>query len=371
VTTTVNVPEFLESYRLNIEANNVDPSNLEFIIVGDMKSPDAEINRYIKPMSSSLKIEYWNVKSQLRWIENHFPNKISKVNLAIPWNSIRRRNFGYLRALEIDADIIVTLDDDNFASSQDFVAEYSLERKCAPVVKSANSVVNHLQILEFNHPHRIYPRGYPIPRFFSDTFEITGSAEVKPVLNMGLWYESPDVDAFTNILYPSKSLGLKKNNHVTYAVAYDNYISINTQNTTFKKELAIPFYCLLMDTEIHGIPINRYDDIWAGLFTLKLIHRIGDHVTFGSPLAVHRRNKHDYVSDLKSELWGMVLNDRVWNIVMNTDIQSRNYVDGYIELLDKFSKEIRKVVNDNEVLGYFDKLHKASRVWVSLCEEFL
>jgi len=126
-----------------------------------------------------------------------------------------------------------------------------------------------------------------------------------------------------------------------------------------------------MDTEIHGIPINRYDDIWAGLFTLKLIHRIGDSATFGSPLTVYKRNKHDYVSDFKSELWGVVLNDRAWDTVINIDINSRNYIDGYIELVDEFSMEIRKVVNNYEVLEYFDKMHKASRIWVSLCEDLL
>src|SRR5438128_11354755 len=119
-----------------------------------------------------------------------------------------------------------------------------------------------------------------------------------------------------------------------------------------------------MDTEFHGMKIDRYDDIWSGLFTSKLIHNRGENMTFGLPVSAHRRNKHDYVSDLKGELWAMTLNDQVWKTVMDLDIRSRNYVDGYIELLDKFRNEIKRTVTDGEVLAYFDKVNRAEKVSV-------
>ena len=372
ITTTINIPVFLESYIRNFKEYDIDPDRVTLLIVGDMKSPHEHIKKYIKNLNSDYPIEYWDVKSQRNWIAEHFPHREDEVNLAIPYNSIRRRNFAYLRTLELDAKFIISVDDDNYAGESNWLSEHvkTLDSNTLPAITSRSRVVNPCEILEFRCPYKIYPRGFPISKTFLDDISIKFERS-NSVLNLGLWIKSPDVDAYTNLLYPElESFGLKEASYPTYTLAGENYMPINTQNTSFKRELVIPFYCLLMDTKINGLPINRYDDIWAGLFTLKLIHRIGDHATFGSPLTVHQRNKHDYISDFKSELLGMVLNDRVWSTVMNIDIHSRSYVDGYIELLDKFSMDIRKVVNNDEVLRYFDKMHKASRIWVSLCEEF-
>jgi hypothetical protein len=322
-----------------------------------------------------LTIKYWDVESQKRWISETFDGKAKDVEKIIPYNSIRRRNLGYLRALELGANVIVTVDDDNYPRDASWLSEHLSilgTTGVLPTVSSKNGIVNPCHILKFDHSNlRVYSRGYPFSRLFCDTFDVEYRAGGRAALNMGLWTMSLDVDAYTNILYPNlKSLGIKEGYHRRYALAPNNYMPVNTQNTSFIRELIPAFYDVLMDTDIHGVRLDRYDDIWAGLFALKLIHILGYRATFGVPLTEHKRNKHDYVSDLRSELFGMTLNDIIHEIVMKVDIQAKNFADGYLELADVLMNEVKRFVNDEEVLNYFSKLTEAMRIWVDLVEVF-
>jgi hypothetical protein len=376
ITTTINVPYFLESFIQNIDSCAIDYGKLVFIIIGDLKSPHDEIKRYIKKLNPSFVIEYWDIEHQKKWISKTFGKEgIEKIEFAIPYNSIRRRNLGYLRALELGSDVIVTIDDDNYPESSNWLLEHLnalYDNSTLPTVSSKNKIINPCRILKFNYPNlRIYSRGYPFSELFCDTFDVEFRSEGRVALNLGLWTKSPDVDAYTNILFPNlESLGIGDEFQKEYALAPNNYMPINTQNTAFIRELTPAFYDVLMDTPISGTRIDRYDDVWAGLFALKLIHKLNYRATFGIPLTVHRRNKHDYISDLKSELVGMSLNNVVHKIVMNVDIQSKNFIDGYLELAHILVNEIRKFITDEETLSYFSRLTEAMKIWIDLVEVF-
>ena len=376
VTTTISIPLFLESYIQNFKSYSIDSNGLTFIIIGDLRSPHQKINEYVQKIASSFAIEYWDVESQKKWISETFGSKSAeKIEAAIPYNSIRRRNLGYLRALELDSDIIITIDDDNYPGSSNWLLEHLnalYANGTLPTVSSKNKIINPCRIIKFNYPNlRIYSRGYPFSELFCDTFDVEFRSEGRVALNLGLWTKSPDVDAYTNILFPNlESLGIGDEFQKEYALAPNNYMPINTQNTAFIRELTPAFYDVLMDTPISGTRIDRYDDVWAGLFALKLIHKLNYRATFGIPLTVHRRNKHDYISDLKSELVGMSLNNVVHKIVMNADIQSKNFIDGYLELAHILVNEIRKFITDEETLSYFSRLTEAMKIWIDLVEVF-
>ncbi len=377
VTTTINIPLFLESYIRNFEQFPVDGDKITFIIIGDLKSPHQKIKDYIQKLVPSFTIEYWDVESQKKWISETFGGRVAveKIEAAIPYNSIRRRNLGYLRALELGADVVVSVDDDNYAEDSNWLHEHlSILRATDPLptVSSKNRIVNPCHILRFNYPNvQIYSRGYPSSKLFSDTFDVEARSGGKVALNLGLWTRSPDVDAYTNILYPDlESLGIKEEFHKRYALALNNYMPINTQNTAFIRELAPAFYDVLMDTSVFGARIDRYDDVWAGFFALRLIHKLNYRATFGIPLTVHRRNKHDYISDLKSELIGMSLNNVVHEIVMNSEIEAKSFIDGYLELAQILTREIGKFVTNCEILKFFSRLAEAMETWIRLVEVF-
>jgi hypothetical protein len=377
VTTTINIPIFLEGYIHNFTQYSVDYERIVFIIVGDLKSSSQDIRKYIEKLDPRFAVEYLDISSQEKWLlETYGAKAFEKAKLAIPYNSIRRRNVGYLRALELGTEAIITVDDDNYAGFSNWLHEHLTilnSTEPLPTVSSVNQIVNPCRVLKFNYSDaKVFSRGYPFSRLFSDTFDVKIEGGGKVALNMGLWTESPDVDAYTNILYPDlKSLGFKEDVYERYALSLDNYMPVNTQNTAFIRELTPAFYDLLMDTHMFGTRIDRYDDIWAGLFALKLIHRLNYRATFGIPLTVHRRNRHDYILDLKSELIGMSLNDLIYKIVMNADIQSKDFIDGYLELAQILENDIKRLVTDPNIIEYFSKLVKAMNIWIELVEVFI
>jgi hypothetical protein len=56
-----------------------------------------------------------------------------------------------------------------------------------PTVSSKNKIVNPCRILKFNHPNvRIYSRGYPFSKLFSDTFDVEFKSGERVALNLGL-----------------------------------------------------------------------------------------------------------------------------------------------------------------------------------------
>ena len=277
-------------------------------------------------------------------------------------------------ALEKGAEVIITIDDDNFAGKGNWYFEHlnSFFSSKIPVVRSKNTLINPCNILKFNYPSaRVYSRGFPLEGIFADTFEIKKSRKGKVVLNMGLWYESPDVDAFTNLIYPGlKSLGIKTKIK-KYKVERGNYIPINTQNTAFLREATPACYAVLMDTQMYGVKIDRYDDIWFGFFLTKIAHRLKHDITFGTPLTLHIRNKHDYVKDFRKELFGMIVNSRVFEIVKNCELDCVDYFDGYIQLAEKLNTEIREKIKDSKMMKYFNKLSKAMKIWVEVVEKVM
>jgi hypothetical protein len=140
------------------------------------------------------------------------------------------------------------------------------------------------------------------------------------------------------------------------------------QHTAFLSELVPASYVIVMDTEIYGLKIDRYDDIWGGLFALKLIHKMGHRATFGIPLTKHIRNRHDYLRDFRSEMLGAILNNKIYEIVMNMDIESKTYADGYLELAGNLWSNIKRFFTDSIILKYFDKLSKAMNTWIELVD---
>ena len=89
VTTTINGPtEAIELFDRH--------EDFELIVIGDKKTPANYALRrgtYIAPDEQ----------------ERRYP----RLSRLLGWNCIQRRNIGFLIALEMGADIVVTVDDDN------------------------------------------------------------------------------------------------------------------------------------------------------------------------------------------------------------------------------------------------------------------
>ena len=368
ITTTINLPTFLCEYYKNFDQYNHKKEDISFIIVGDNKTPKITEDFVREYSTNRYSTEYWSPKKQDKWLKETFPNKNEKIKTIIPENDMRRRNFGYLRALDIGSDVIITIDDDNYPlPDHDWLGLHlsNLTTKHYTHISSSNSFVNACRIFESKLP--IYSRGYPIAYLFTDDEIYSKTQDPRQSdLNLGLWTGKPDVDSYTNLIYPDFTTEYPINARSAYSIKSDNYFPLNTQNTSFKKELSI-FHNLYMEP-LYNLPSHRFDDIWVGLFCLKLIHKKGKTATFGAPIVEHRRNAHNYQKDLQTEFIGAAINTKMWEFIRDIEITSTNYNDGFLEIAAKLETEFVKILTDKKIIKFIHNMADSMRFWIELTE---
>ena len=101
VITTINIPKNVKALS-NIAKSQ--KKELTIIIVTDKKTP-SDINKIKKYQNSFVEIVILNLKSQ---------KEFKLLNDYLPYNSIQRRNIGYLYAIKNNFQTVITMDDDNF-----------------------------------------------------------------------------------------------------------------------------------------------------------------------------------------------------------------------------------------------------------------
>ena len=164
VTTSIYPLGWILEYIDNFIKFDVNLSHLTFIIVGDHKTPEVHLDEL------SDVVEYWSPKAQDKWLKKTFPAKYDLIkDLLIPENDMRRRNFGYLRAKQLDSDIVITVDDDNFPLKDSSWLDLHIEGLTYynHRIGSKNNIINPCQFLKLNYPG-VYSRGYPITKYYSN-----------------------------------------------------------------------------------------------------------------------------------------------------------------------------------------------------------
>ena len=357
ITTTINNPSFLKYYFDNLTKFNIN--NVKIIVVGDRKTDSKSYDKDFE-----YPIEYWDIDSQSIYL-----NKLSKntdMELIFPENDPLRRNFGYLRAIELGSEVIITIDDDNLPIKCNFIGEHlsALNNERVVQYNCISKIINPCDFID-TEP-KIFSRGYPITRLFNNRNPLRSTTRQKKnvMLNMGLWTNKPDTDSYFNIMFPdlySKKYLL----HHNVAVDEDMYFPVNTQNTAIKGDATYIFHNEYMDL-VGDYPLHRFDDIWGGLFTLKVIHKNKHTASFGRPIVEHRRNTHNYSKDLQHEFMGISINEKIWSEVINMELDSEGYIDGYLEIASNLLglNNVNKAIKD-----YIEKLVSCMELWIELVDK--
>ena len=363
VTTTINIPTFINEYEEKLK----NDSNVFIIIVGDSKTPELA-EQYVKDKGYP-NVEFWSVKDQEAWFEKNYPDDLEDIAFAIPYKSVRRRNFGYLRALEMGSDLIITIDDDNLPNDDWLKDHKEAFTAGMNTVFSPNRLVNPCDMISCNH-EPVYMRGYPISEIYQDEFVASEKNQSRVVLNMGLWTNKPDVDSYTNIMFPDLiSTGKKPELDKRYALLNQHYIPINTQNTAFLREVTPAYYCLFQDTNILENRIDRFDDIWSGFILQHIAFQKGDTVSFGVPFTRHMRNVHDLNKDLKIEFSGIALNKLVFDAITSIKV-SGTYAECYQQMADGLEEKLKDRVSP-EADMFFKRMIRAMRIWNKLTAKWM
>lgn len=204
------------------------------------------------------------------------------------------RSFGFLKAWQLGAEYIFTLDDD-----------------CLPI-KGSCFCKDHLKNLketprwcESVLGHRT--RGLPYKNLGLMT-------NVK--FSMGLWEGIPDFDAIHMLTNFSDSLNLTE----TRVMPQGQYFPFCGMNFAFSRDVTPLTYFPLMGKDS---PFGRFDDIWFGVICKKICDHLNYAITVGRPYIYHSKASNAF-DNLVKEAPGIKFNESFWEFIDCIKLEGRN-----------------------------------------------
>jgi hypothetical protein len=371
VFTTIYRPKVLFDLQQNLEQHGHLDSALCWV-VGDNKTPAACADVCKEVSSLGLETRYLDIASQDEW-----GRRFSDFYSRIPYDNESRRNIGYLHALEYGCERLISIDDDNFPTSNDFIAGHLNTGKSweAEIVEEPSGFHNICEYLEIEPNRQIFPRGFPLG-FRENRNELRTTGAPKGVLvgvTLGLWLRDPDVDATTWLNGKVQSKAYVGPPHVM--LGQSTWSPVNTQNTSVTRELIPAFLCIPMGYPVPGGRIERYGDIWGGYFLQALMSGTPYHVCVGHPIVEHRRNPHNYLDDLRHEFWGLVLTDWLVMHLRESFRPTGPTVIGRLSELSAFLAETGDTKLPDwcpaEVRDFIIETASTIDLWAEVCQELL
>ncbi len=356
VTTTINYPKLLIEYAKDfLKFNKKKNIELIIIIAGDIKTPnktkklaDTITNKY------KIKCEYLDKKKQNKYLQ-HFKN----LKKFLPWNSVQRRNVAILKSFHEKCDLIITIDDDNFLKTKNFVQShlFNVKKTRGMIVQSSSNWFNICQFLNENNNNNFFHRGFPISKKkLKNNYKLSNKKNFKIAANAGLWLNDPDVDAITRLSQKIKvnSYKLKKNFHLGPKI----WSPFNSQNTALIGE-SIPAYFL-------SPHVGRMDDIYASYIYKKICDHLRFNISYGYPLVRQDRNDHNIWNDLDLEKNYHYFLEDFLNILeeIKIDKKNNNFYSATINLINKLETKINKKNFEPKKLKCFKYFIKGYKIWL-------
>lgn len=305
--TTINDGRFLERFRPLLEAGG---TRLSLLIAGDRKTPPECASRAARLAAEGLNVRYLGLDEQAEILD--------AAGLAVqfvPFDSDNRRNLAVLDAWRSGADVVISLDDDNFPlDAQQFIDCYSRvgSTQRLPVAQSAGRWPNVCAMLDIrsgwtDQPVAVFARGHPHARRDGATIGLTGGVEEEGLVlaHVGLWEGHPDVDAATRAALDPVSRTML-HPEVMLAPAHAR-APMSTQNIAVARAIIPAWWYVRMGPLVSGRPLDRFGDMFQAYFASMVIDAMGGRFAFGLPLVRHERNAHALLRDLAGEISGMVL----------------------------------------------------------------
>lgn len=334
VLTTINVPSVLSEYAIN--AQKYEQMDILYVVVGDLKSPSSTYDYIEKFAQSGQEAVYLGPSEQETWLKKH-----PHLAAWLPWNSVQRRNIGYLVATERGADVIISIDDDNFPlHDYNYFGLHSTVGSTwsGPACISSTRWFDSCSLLTNEPPRRVYHRGFPMNQRWQSESLSKEHVEGRMAVRVGLWLEDPDVDTVTRLEEPL----IVKN--VTeplqeLAFAHGTWGPFNSQNTSFAVDLLPAMFLLTLKTSpgsvLKGNNNFRYDDIWMSYFLKAILDHLGQFVVIGPPHVRQERNPHDFLLDLEKELLPMLWTQHFPKLLPSLTFKQVDPFSCYVELADQ------------------------------------
>ena len=173
-------------------AKKVAENGVDFIVIGDVKSP---------PNFNLAGCDFWSIERQRK-----LGFQLAKT---LPERHYARKNLGYLIAMERGAEIIIETDDDNFPKE-----EFWQERSAFHAANLAEQA-GWINVYRYFTDVPVWPRGFPLEYTKKQVVSLDSFPERESFcpIQQGLADGNPDVDAVYRLVMPlpvsfSAGLGL-------------------------------------------------------------------------------------------------------------------------------------------------------------------
>jgi hypothetical protein len=354
-TTTINEPVLLKEYADSaLEHTKNTGDEIFFIVAGDRRTPkSAETLCSDISVSHGILVEYLTPEAQLKVVK-----KSMQLGSLLKWDCIQRRNIAGFRALQLGADLIIYIDDDNFIKKGNYFGDHvaAIKREELFAHSSSNGFLNIMETAQGpGISDRTFPRGYPFEkRAGGSTFQKNLDVKPKIASNAGLWLEEADIDAVTRIgTRPVvETYALKENE----SLCVNTWTPINSQNTSFLAQFMVGYFL--------SSDVGRYDDIYAGYIFQKLVNHFGFTISFGSPIVIQYRNEHDLLIDLENEISGMRNIDFIIEFIRNLSANGSTPTEYMNSLLDSWESALILLERKHPAAQDLRSLLLGYRIWL-------
>ena len=341
----------------------------EIIVVDE---GNAAVRKENEKLLSSLEHKYYGPTERTNWFEKRFGSSFTDLLSVIPERCHAETSFGFLVAYEEKPDIILEVDDDVFPFADHALVDahaQNLSGDEGVTVSCRSKWYNTMENLTLTSSMMLYPRGHPYGQRAEDERLTWKNSGDKCVLNMGLWTGCPDLDALT-ILYNGgmngqcsiASTGCKKDKVI---VDKGTYFPVCSMNTAFLCDVTPAFYQLYSNF----MGIDRFDDIWSGVFVKKIADHLGRRISLGSPLVDHRKRPRDTLKDLRKEFEGMVINEKLWTLVDQAELEGSTYWDAYNSLIQELEKMIPQTFKEPLHRKFLETQLQKMRLWLKIIDQ--
>jgi hypothetical protein len=289
----------------------------------------------------------------------------------IPHNLDNRRNLGFLMAWEQGSDFLISIDDDNFCGDdEDYFAAHAgalFGQESHLIGHDDTHFLNICDLLQMN-VSPVYARGYPyFARHRNSALLTSTAAAANIMINAGLWLRDPDVDAITWLGLRPRVTGFKRQSVVLDAATWS---PVNSQNTAVRRDLLPAYYFIRMGYPLQGAKVDRYGDIFSGYFALACAKHLGGSARFGTPVADHRRNSHNYLKDAAAELPAIVLLEDILAWLIEARLSGSTGLAAYLSLSHLLEEAVEKFQGqawNDASRGFVHEMAGLMRVWIAAC----
>ena len=371
VTTTVHVPRCLEEYLENAQQHG-HADRLTVIVIGDRKTP-VKTAGFLKRLGRryTARVQYLDIARQQALLR-----RWPAFDLLLRYDSMQRRNVGFLQAAIEGAEVIISIDDDHFVGEGDFFGTHMVVGQDVevPTVTGRGGWWNVYERLTSDPPRRFYYHGYPHSRrdWRSGDYEVQTSWR-RAVVNVGYCLNRPDVDATTSIEEPIYVKEISPlDGHDTCSLAAGTWCPFNTHNTAFHRSALPAMYLPVMHDSVGGVRVGRFDDTWMSYFLRTIADQFDEAVLYGSPLVTQYRNPRDSTRDLELEVRGYQLTEKLIEFLRTFQTREESYQGAYVDLI----YHLRCAAEDDPDLDrsqrdYLRHMTVGMAIWHSVVAEIL